>query len=320
MDDLDAVFHPTSQIIPDVPEGSKLEPVFGKSFLVEVTRGCGHSCKFCLVGHICRPRRVRSLDVLKEIIEIGLQETPARKVSLIGSSLGDMDKLEEFASWVVKQGNQLSAPSLRADTVTPSLLKSLVKGGQRTLTIAPESGSPELRKTMGKGLDDSDVEGAVLQAANAGYKAVKLYFIFGLPGESDDDVRAIAKMTSHLASISGMKVTASVNPFVPKAHTRWQREAQPSIEELRRRLKLIETELHNKPRVTLEGSDPRGARIQAALSLGDRSLGKVIREASLHGGLGGWRRAEKATNIPFFTVANDRERLQDALPWSFIVS
>jgi len=320
LNDLDTVFHPTSQIIPDVPEGSKLEPVFGKSFLLEVTRGCGHSCKFCLVGHICRPRRVRSLDVLQEIVRVGLQETPVRKVSLIGSSLGDMDKLEDLASWIVEQDIELSAPSLRADTVTSSLLESLVKGGQRTLTIAPESGSPELRKVMGKGLDDSDVESAVVRAAKSGYKAVKLYFILGLPSESDDDVRAIAKMTSHLASVSGMKVTASVNPFVPKAHTRWQREPQVSIEEIRRRFKLIEDELHNKPRVTLEGSDPRSARIQAALSLGDRSLSTVIHRASIYGGYGGWRRAEKETGVQFFSIANDSERLQGHLPWSFISS
>jgi radical SAM superfamily enzyme YgiQ (UPF0313 family) len=320
MPELDSLFHPIAQIIPEVPDGSKLDPVFGKALLIEVTRGCGHSCKFCLVGHICRPRRVRSIGILKKIVESGLTKTPVRKVALIGSSLGDLDNLEDFAQWVVNQDLELSAPSLRADTVSEKLLDALVKGGQRTLTIAPEAGSPELRRSMGKGLDDSEIDDAITLAAKSGYKAVKLYFIVGLPGETDDDVSAIAKMTSRLAASSGLRVTASVNPFVPKAHTRWQREGQIPLDEMRRRLKLIEKELHNKPRVVLEGSDPRSARVQAALSLGDRSLGSVIRQASLQGGFGGWRRAERETGVPFFSIASDTARLQDHLPWSFISS
>ncbi len=320
MPELDPLFHPTAQIIPEVPEESKMEPVFGKALLVEVTRGCGHSCKFCLVGHICRPRRVRSLGILKKIVEDGLTETPVSKVALIGSSLGDLDGLEDLAHWVVNQDIELSAPSLRADTVSERLLRALVQGGQRTLTIAPEAGSPELRKSMGKGLDDSEIEKAIALAAKSGYRAAKLYFIVGLPGETDEDVVEIARLTSKLAASSGLKVTASVNPFVPKAHTRWQREGQIPIEEMRRRLKLIEKELRSKPRVALEGSDPRSARVQAALSLGDRTLGPVIHQAALQGGFGGWRRAEKGTGVPFFAIANDKERLQRPLPWSFISS
>jgi radical SAM superfamily enzyme YgiQ (UPF0313 family) len=157
IDDLDSLAYPTSQIIPDVLDGSQLEPVFGRSFLTEVTRGCGHSCKFCLIGHICRPRRTRSLDRLKEIIEQGLESSPVNKVSLIGSSLGDHDSLEDLANWIVKKGVEISAPSLRADSVTVDLLRAFVNGGQRTLTIAPEAGSPELRRVMGKGLDDEDI-------------------------------------------------------------------------------------------------------------------------------------------------------------------
>jgi radical SAM superfamily enzyme YgiQ (UPF0313 family) len=318
IDDLDSLAYPTSQIIPDVSEGSKLEPVFGKSFLAEVTRGCGHSCKFCLIGHICRPRRTRSLDRLKEIITQGLESSPVNKVSLIGSSLGDHDGLEDLANWIVKQGVELSAPSLRADSVTLELLEAFVKGGQRTLTIAPEAGSMELRKAIGKGLDDEDIHRAVKMAKDAGYKAMKLYFIIGLPNESRDDVLAIANMVKELVRKYGIRTTASVNPFVPKAHTRWEREVQPAVETLRKKLKLIETSLRNVPKVIVEGVDPRNARIQAALSVGDRSIGKVIRLAAKYGGLGGWRRAEKETGLPFFSLANDARYLNGKQPWSFI--
>lgn len=318
IDELDSLFHPTAQIIPDVPDGDPLEPVFGKSFLAEVTRGCGHSCKFCLVGHICRPRRTRSLEYLKTIISEGLESSPVRKVSLIGSSLGDHDGLEELASWIVDQGVELSAPSLRADSVTLDLLRSFVRGGQRTLTIAPETGSAELRKAMGKGMDDEAIERAVSYAKEAGYRAVKLYFIIGLPDESKQDLEAIVDMVKHLSQSSGLRITASVNPFVPKAHTRWERENQPPVEVLREKLRLISSGLYNTPRVEVEGVDPRNARIQAALSLGDRSLGKVIHLAAGYGGFGGWRRAEKESGTPFLSIGSQDRYLTGPLPWSVI--
>jgi radical SAM superfamily enzyme YgiQ (UPF0313 family) len=318
MDNLDTVFHPTTQIVPDVPSEDRLEPVFGKSFLAEVTRGCGHSCKFCLVGHVCRPRRVRSLQNMLQIIETGLRETPVTKVSLIGSSLGDMDQLEEAAEWIVSKEYNLSVPSLRADSVTKNLLVTLKEGGQRTLTIAPETGSYRLRQSMGKGLKDSDIEDAVRLAAEVGLYSVKLYYIIGLPGETDDDVQAIIHLTEKLAKSYKIRITASVNPFVPKANTRFERVGQDRLETLREKLKRVSAGLRNIPRVVTESLDPRAARVQAALSLADRSAGKVIHLASLYGGMSGWRRAEKETGLSFLSLANDTERLQGKLPWSFL--
>ncbi|KXH74868.1 MAG: hypothetical protein AM326_09455 [Candidatus Thorarchaeota archaeon SMTZ-45] len=316
--DLDSLEYPISQIVPDVPEDSRLEPVFGKSFLLEVTRGCGHSCRFCLIGHVCQPRRTRSLDRLKYLVNMGIENTPVGKVSMIGSSLGDLDGLESLVCWTVDQGLGVSVPSLRADSVSEPLLECLVKSGQRTLTIAPETGSQDLRKSIGKGLQNSDIENAVEVAARSGYNALKLYFIIGLPGETDDDIKASVDMIINLAKASSLKVTANINPFIPKAQTRWEREPQPPIEELRRKLKLIERGVKGRVKVTIESLDPRNARIQAALSIGDRSLGRVIRNAATYGGYGGWRRAEKETGIPFFSLANDAERLQNELPWSFL--
>jgi radical SAM superfamily enzyme YgiQ (UPF0313 family) len=316
--DLDSLEYPIAQIIPDVEPESKLEPVFGKSFLLEVTRGCGHSCKFCLVGHICRPRRTRSLARLKELVTAGLENTPVRKVSLIGSSLGDLDRLEDLVCWIRDLDVDVSVPSLRADSVTLPLLECLVKGGQRTLTIAPETGSSRLRKIMGKGLDDDAIENAVRLAESAGYNSLKLYFIIGLPGETSTDVEDTAKMIRSIAQHSKMRITASVNPFVPKAQTRWQQEPQPEIEVLRAKVKQIEEKIKNVPRVTLETLDLRGARVQAALSIGDRSLGKVIQLAATYGGYGGWRRAEKESGVSFLTLANDIDHLSKGFPWAYL--
>jgi radical SAM superfamily enzyme YgiQ (UPF0313 family) len=316
--DLDSLAYPVAQVIPDIEEGSKLEPVFGKSFLLEVTRGCGHSCKFCLVGHICQPRRTRSLERLKELVEQGIKQTPVKKVSLIGSSLGDLDRLEELVCWMVAEGLDVSVPSLRADTVSKSLLECLVKGGQRTLTIAPETGSSILRKSMGKGLTDSDIEMAVKTAESVGYNSLKLYFIIGLPGETDADVDSTIKMIQNICKTSRMKITASVNPFIPKARTRWELEPQLELNTLRGTLRYIEKKLKNTPRLTIESLDLRGARIQAALSIGDRSLGKIIRAAAAYGGYGGWRRAEKETRIPILSLASDPERFSNGIPWAYL--
>jgi radical SAM superfamily enzyme YgiQ (UPF0313 family) len=197
-------------------------------------------------------------------------------------------------------------------------VQALVQGGQRTLTIAPETGSSELRSRLGKGLSDGAIYTAAELATQVGCKALKLYFIIGLPHETSNDVVAIPQMVRKIAKNTGIRVTVSVNPFIPKAHTRWERNAQEPIEVLREKLKRVEKELRNVPRVSVETLDPRIARIQAALSIGDRSLGKVIRKAAEYGGLGGWRRAEKETDTPFFSVANDADRLQGNLPWSFI--
>ena len=318
MPDLDELFHPVAQVIADVKDGSTLKPVFGASLLVEVSRGCGHSCKFCLVGHICRPRRVRSIRKLQSIIEEGLEATPVRKISLIASSLGDLDNLEELASWIIEKDLQLSTPSLRADRVTPNLLKILKMGGQKTLTIAPETGSSELRRKMGKGLTDEAIFDAAQAAKDTGFKSIKAYFIIGLPDETDEDVLALGEMVKQIAEQTGLRTIASVNPFIPKAHTRWEREAQPSLEKLRARIKLVEKSLHNVPRTIVETLDPRSARIQASLSIGDRSLGAVIMVAAEYGGFGGWRRAEKETGVKFFEIANDKDRLAGNLPWKFI--
>lgn len=320
IEDLDSSPYPEAQIIPNVADGSKYEPIFGKAFLLETSRGCGHACGFCLIGHLCRPRRVRSLNVLQRLVERGLEKTPVRKIALIASSLGERDNVEELTSWIVSQGLNLSVPSLRADAVNPNLLSAVVAGGQRTLTIAPETGSEELRQQIGKGLTDNEIFRAISLAEEAGFTSVKLYFIVGLPHETEQDVEAIVRLVKNIAEDSRIEIKVNVNPFVPKAGTRYQRNPQPTLDILRKKTGAVTNGLNRIPNVVCTTLDVRAARIQAALSLGDQNLSEVIRLATKYGGYGGWRRAEAESGIEFFSVANDTERLKGDLPWSFINS
>jgi radical SAM superfamily enzyme YgiQ (UPF0313 family) len=125
-------------------------------------------------------------------------------------------------------------------------------------------------------------------------------------------------MIRTIAQNTKLRVTASVNPFIPKAQTRWQQESQPEIEMLRLKIKQIEEKVKNVPRVTFETLDLRSARVQAALSIGNRSLGKVIQIASIYGGYGGWRRAEKEAGVSFLTLANDLSHLSKGVPWAYM--
>jgi radical SAM superfamily enzyme YgiQ (UPF0313 family) len=220
---------------------------------------------------------------------------------------------------MLDKGVGFSVPSLRADSVSDRLVEILMSSGQRTLTIAPETGSMKLRQEIGKGLSDDDIEAAVKVASDNKMYSVKLYYIIGLPGEMDDDVRDIARLTGKLARENNIRITASVNPYIPKANTRFQREPQPKLEILREKMRLIEKELKGISRVTVESLDPRHARVQAALSIGGRDIGRVILEAARYGGLAGWRRAEKETGVDFFGIAHNASRLQNQLPWEFII-
>jgi len=320
IENLDDAPHPLAQQVPLVDAKSPYMPIFGKTFAVEVTRGCNRGCKFCLIGKISRPKRERSQKRLKEIIEEGIRYTPVDKVSLIGASLSDYSKLEELCEWIVSQGLKISIPSLRPDGITERLARAISKGGQRTVAIAPEAGTQQLRDSIMKGLSEEQIIEAARILYESGVRRIKLYFIIGLPNETLDDVKAIAELSRKIAEIGyGRKsVHLSINPLIPKPHTPFQFEPFPPLEYIRGCLKLIRSELSGDPRFVISGIDPRHAQMQAALSLGDRKLGKAIElAASYGGGLGAWRKALNEANIRLEDYLR-RKSPKEKLPWSHI--
>jgi len=318
---LDDCPHPVAEIVPQVDENSPFAPVFGKSFLLEVVRGCNRGCRFCLIGFQNRPMRIRGFEVLKDLVDRGPKFSRVRKVSLIGSAISDHPDFEDLCWYIVNSGFEISVPSLRIDGFSESIAEALVKGGQKTVTFAPEAGTFRLRKVVKKPFTEEQILYAVATAKKCGIKHVKLYFVIGLPGEDEDDLRGIVDLIRKVINLgySPSELHVSFTPFIPKPHTPFQWLAQFSLKELDKRLKFITKNLKALGLNYVDYLDPRWAKIQAALSLGDRKLGKIIEYVVEHGGgLGAWRRAQKTFGINLTDYSDEVKDLDKELPWSHI--
>ncbi|RLI33031.1 radical SAM protein [Candidatus Bathyarchaeota archaeon] len=320
IENLDEAPHPLAEILPEVDFKSPYMPIFGKTFMAEVVRGCPRKCRFCLITHIGWPMRFRSLGKLEDIIFEGLRFTGVSKVTLVGAGLAYYPKLEDLCEYIVSlnSGNvEISVPSLAVDNVSEKLFKCLVKGRQRTVTFAPEVGCWQLRKSLGKHFKDEDVVEAAKLAFKAGIKNVKLYFMVGVPGETFEDLDKIVNLAKKVADAGfGFKsVRLSINPLIPKPHTPLQLYKVKPLKYLKEAYKRIISGLKNDRRFAVEILNPKHAQIQAALSIGDEKFGEVILETVKHGGgLAGWNRALKVLNVKFEKLLNIKEKPN----WSII--
>jgi radical SAM superfamily enzyme YgiQ (UPF0313 family) len=317
---LDAAPHPIKQVVPHATSRSRATPIFGETFLAEVTRGCGHGCRFCYIGNTGRPYRERTIGRIEEIIEQGTKHTGVSKVSLIGSGLSDYSHLTEVCTWIVDERElNLSLSSLRADSVSEELLRILAKGGERTLTIAPETGSEALRRSLNKKVTDEDILCAARDALEAGLRNIKLYFMVGLPGEEEQDIQDLGSLVKRIAKLgySPRSIRLSITPFIPKPQTafQWFPQAPPDI--LRDRLKMIRSSLGSQTKVDLEALDYRWARIDALLSMADRRIGNILKQVAEAGGTyGAWKQSMTKSAFP---SPNEFIRSpQDELPWDKI--
>jgi len=298
--DLDS-YHPTAQIM---SPGA----AFGESFLLEASRGCALGCRFCLGGFIFRPRRERTLERLVEITEEGIKACNPEKIAVLGASISDYTRAEELCQYLLEKGLQISIPSLRADSLSKSMVHTLVRSGQRSLTLASES-SQRLRCAANKGITDAEILNATNLAFATGIDRVKLYFMLGLPGETDEDIKEIINLVRRVKG----KVKLSVNPFVPKPHTPYQWVKFADLGVLRERMKLLKKELKN---CTFEY--PKESFLQATIARGDEALGGIIERALEHGfGMGAFRRAFKEKGINFHHYVREREP-GEPLPWDKI--
>ncbi|RLI40870.1 radical SAM protein [Candidatus Bathyarchaeota archaeon] len=317
---LDDALHPLAQQIPLVDDDSPYMPIFGKTFTLEVVRGCNRGCRFCLIGHICRPKRERSLEKLKSIIDEGIEYTPANKVTLVGASLFAYKHLEDLCEYIVSRGLELSVSSLSPESITDRLAELLRLGGQRTVSIAPDAANAEMWRVIGKGMSEDSILHAAETLLDHGIRQLKMYFLVGLPGETMRDVISIARLSRRIADLGyGVRsIHLSINPLIPKPHTPFERIGISPISHLRECLRIIRRELRGDGRFIVSMLDPRHAQIQALLSLGDRRIGPAIELAAKYGGgLGAWRRAIRECRIDLEKYIRGRSD-EEPLPWDKI--
>lgn len=326
IDDLDGAIFPDTQPVPNC------ESVFDRS-IIEVMRGCYRGCRFCQAGFIYRPVRRRNVEKLTAQACSLIASTGYEEVSLNSLSTGDYPQLRELIKSLkagLPEGVTLALPSLRVDSFDSDFAQDARK---ISLTFAPEAGSQRLRDVINKDITEGEIVCAAESAFDIGYSAVKLYFMLGLPTETDEDLRAIRRIVDLIKSAYGRKprskslrVSVSVSTFIPKPFTPFQWEKQCSEEEVAAKQKILRDCLYIKG-VTLSWSDYFTSRLEGVFARGDRKLGEVLLRAyELGCRFDGWNKdlkkdkwAQAFEECGIDPAIYVRERgIDEVLPWDFI--
>jgi radical SAM superfamily enzyme YgiQ (UPF0313 family) len=305
MQDLDT--HPACSVI--ITEDTE----FGDMFLMEVARGCGRGCHFCLAAVAYSPVRERSLGQLLATAENGLKHR--QTLGLIGASLSDYSHLDELVTGLRRMEAKLSVASLRVDPLPEILLKALSESGSRTVTIAPEAGSERLRSKVRKGISTEDIMRAAELLARYAFPHLKLYFMLGLPTEDDSDVQAIVELVGAVRQRFRRHITVNITPFVPKAQTAFQFAPMASRKVLTGRIQSVKNGL-GPLEVEITAESPRWAEVQGVLARGDRLVGEalmVLEDASPSA----WGRALEAVGLDAGRYLGNRSK-DEVLPWQTI--
>jgi radical SAM family uncharacterized protein len=333
--DLDNAFFPVNMIVPSTG-------IVHDRAVLELFRGCVRGCKFCQAGHTGYPVRSRSPETLAKQGIDTIKNSGYDELALLSLSTSDYKHLGELCDslleWCEPRKVSLSLPSLRVDNFNLELMERVQKVRKSGLTFAPEAGSQRLRDHINKNITEDDLLAACRVAFEGGWSSVKLYFMLGLPTETDEDVKAIADIShavlktwknSPTAGSRGVRITVSTSCFIPKPHTPFQREAQVSISEYLRRVELLKSSIRSKS-ITYNWHSPQQGYIEAALSRGDKQIGGVVEAAwrlgsrmdawSEHFSFDKWIAAFTQCSLEPDYYATRERAGSEQLPWSVVAT
>lgn len=292
---------------------------FGGMLLAEAARGCGQGCRFCFAGYAYRPVRYTPPEQLDAEFARRQESDPQGvRVGLVGSSLTDHKQLVQITSSLASKADGVSLSSLRADNLTEAVACAIGEAGQKTITLAPETGSERLRYVARKHVTDEDVLVAARRCAENNVERIKLYFIIGLPCEMESDRLAVAGLAAGVVTAGNFrKVGLTLHPFVPKPHTAYQWAGSAPVSVMERRLKEIGRAVrHASSKIEFTVDSVRGSHVQAVLAMADRRVADAVEAAFRNGG--NWKAAFKETGIDSDWYACRPRTFEEVLPWEHI--
>ncbi|MEK6590001.1 MAG: TIGR03960 family B12-binding radical SAM protein, partial [Nitrospinota bacterium] len=325
--DINSSPYPTSQIVP-------YTSLIHDRISVEIDRGCTHGCRFCQAGIVYRPLRRRTEQKVTELLHETMKNTGHEEFSLGSLSCGDYYNLTDLVKSLMNRyehdKTSISLPSLRPDTLNPELLSEISRVRKTGFTIAIEAGTQRMRDVINKKIQDEDIFSAVNAITSSGWDSLKLYFMIGLPTETDEDIEGIYDLCLQILKREKKikNINVSISSFVPKCHTPFQWIGQEDMNELKRKLNFLHQRFKKQKKITLKWHKVEMSFIEGVFARGDRRLGKVLeRFHELGGKFDGWTErfdfkrwmdAFQSCGIdPEFYVNREIKR-DEILPWDHI--
>jgi radical SAM superfamily enzyme YgiQ (UPF0313 family) len=286
---------------------------FSGMYLVETERGCPRGCRFCAATYLYRPFRLKSAaSIVEQSAKQGLEFS---RIGLVGAGLSDHPDIERLCMAFAKQGKEVGVSSLRPENLTLNLISTLAEAGLRTLTIAPEAGSRRMRNVIGKPIPSESIVESARLCSQAGLRGLRLYFMLGLPYETDQDVDAIPDLVGLVSSHFERRISVRLSPFVPKANTPFQWERLLDPDALRKRAATVQKKLSPIRNIKVVSGSPREARMEAVFSRGDSNVGLAL----LHWyRCRSWKRAFKNAGVRVEDLVFSELSRKEPTPWDFI--